>query len=31
LKDERRGITKFGCNVAALWLEHIADDDPRSF
>jgi hypothetical protein len=31
LPDERCGITKFGCNLAALWLEHIANDDPRSF
>jgi hypothetical protein len=30
LTDERCGITKFGCNLAALWLEHIANDDPRS-
>jgi hypothetical protein len=31
LTDERCGITKFGCNLVALWLEHIANDDPRSF
>jgi hypothetical protein len=31
LTDERCGITKLGCNLATLWLEDIANDDPRSF
>jgi hypothetical protein len=31
LEGRRRGATKFRCNLAALWLEHIANDDARSF
>jgi len=28
---ERCGMAKFGCKLAALRLEHIANNDPRSF
>jgi len=28
---ERRGTAKFGCKLSALRLEHIANNDPRSF
>jgi hypothetical protein len=30
LPDERCGRAKFGCQLAALRLEHIANDDPGS-
>src|SRR6266478_9746984 len=31
LPYERCGVAKFGCELAALRLEHIANDDPCSF
>jgi hypothetical protein len=31
LPYERCGIAEFGCKLAALRLEHITNDDPRSF